>query len=362
MKVTEKAVSLPDGPAMDRLCRNGRPLFFDIETTGLKAERSSLYLIGCCFPDGESGRFIQWFAQKPREEEALLRSFAELARGFDQLVQFNGNTFDVPYLRRKAARFRIPDDFLDRPGLDLCRSVRPCRAFLGLPNARLKTVEAFLGCSREDRYSGGDLIRLYYEYVRRPGEDLEQILRLHNEEDILGLPQLLPILSYADFLSGDFTAEEILSREEREEADTFVLRLSLSFPRKVSFQEEGFDGMVEGDRIFLTVPRFQGELKYFLPDYSDYFYLPAEDMAIHKSVAAYVDKDFREKATARTAYVRREGTFLKLPGEIGERVFRPGYGGDAYLEERDPAFGDASFWTEYLRRLVCLLHEGGKER
>ena len=53
-----------------------------------------------------------------------------------------------------------------------------------------------------------------------------------------------------------------------------------------------------------------GELKYFYSNYRDYYYLPIEDTAIHKSVGEYVDKTARVKATARTCYTRKQGLFL----------------------------------------------------
>ena len=42
----------------------------------------------------------------------------------------------------------------------------------------------------------------------------------------------------------------------------------------------------------------------------EYFYLPAEDTAVHKSVASYVDKEFRQKATKDTCYIKQNGDFL----------------------------------------------------
>lgn len=42
----------------------------------------------------------------------------------------------------------------------------------------------------------------------------------------------------------------------------------------------------------------------------DYYYLPKEDRAIHRSIACYVDKAYRQKATAATCYIRQEGIFL----------------------------------------------------
>ncbi|MCC8168139.1 MAG: hypothetical protein LIO37_02205 [Clostridiales bacterium] len=90
------------------------------------------------------------------------------------------------------------------------------------------------------------------------------------------------------------------------------------------------------DAFFLTVNRdrdkaklhvliYSGELKYFYDNYKDYYYLPTEDVAIHKSVAAYVDKAHRKQATATTAYLRRSGIFLPQPSELYKPSFRREY-------------------------------------
>ena len=47
--------------------------------------------------------------------------------------------------------------------------------------------------------------------------------------------------------------------------------------------------------LCLLVIIYQGELKHFYPNYREYYYLPHEDRAIHKSVALYVDRNFRTK-------------------------------------------------------------------
>lgn len=66
----------------------------------------------------------------------------------------------------------------------------------------------------------------------------------------------------------------------------------------------------------MRIPLYHGELKYFYPNYKDYYYLPAEDMAIHKSVAAYVDKNHRTQATAATCYSKKSGCFLPQYQEL----------------------------------------------
>lgn len=356
MKIIEKNVPIPEAPKTEAFCPGKHPLFLDIETTGLSADRSQVYLVGCCYPAGNTWRFAQWFAENPRDEEMLLKKFQDFTEPFDLLIHFNGDRFDLPFLHRRAAHYGIQDHFMELPSLDLYKRLRPCKDFLRLPNCKLKTIETFLGLGREDEYNGGQLIDVYREYVRQPDAHSEHLLLLHNEEDILGMPRLLPALTYADFLGGRFSVEELMDREKGETADTFLLRLSLCFPQPVFFQENEWQGYLRESALRLTVPRFQGELKYFLPDYRSYYYLPAEDTAVHKSVAAYVDRDFRRPATPKTCYLRREGTFLKLPGDMGRQVFRPEFGGDCYLEESEPAFEDPAFLEEYLKRLACLLH------
>ena len=55
----------------------------------------------------------------------------------------------------------------------------------------------------------------------------------------------------------------------------------------------------------LRVPIYEEEMKYFYSNYKDYYYLPQEDIAIHKSVASFVDKEFRQQALASNCYTRK---------------------------------------------------------
>ena len=68
-----------------------------------------------------------------------------------------------------------------------------------------------------------------------------------------------------------------------------------------------------------------GELKYFYPNYKDYYYLPTEDMAVHKSVASYVDKNFRIQAAAATCYVKKPGCFLPQYQELFSPALKQKY-------------------------------------
>ena len=55
------------------------------------------------------------------------------------------------------------------------------------------------------------------------------------------------------------------------------------------------------------------------------FYLPEEDMAIHKSIASFVDKDYREQATAANCYTRKFSLYLPQWEVLVEPFFKREY-------------------------------------
>ena len=69
------------------------------------------------------------------------------------------------------------------------------------------------------------------------------------------------------------------------------------------------------------MPLYKEEMKYYYSNYRDYYYLPEEDMAIHKSVAASVDPAHRRQATAASCYTRKESNYLPQ----WEPLFTPFY-------------------------------------
>ena len=72
----------------------------------------------------------------------------------------------------------------------------------------------------------------------------------------------------------------------------------------------------------LSIRVYKGTLKYYYPNYKDYYYLIYEDTAIHKSVGEFVDKDARIKATKETCYTKKDGTFLPQPADIWVPEFK----------------------------------------
>ena len=70
---------------------------------------------------------------------------------------------------------------------------------------------------------------------------------------------------------------------------------------------------------------FEGTLKHYYPDYKNYYYLPAEDYAVYKSIGEAVDPEARRKATKETAYTKKAGTFVPAPSDASVPVFKKTY-------------------------------------
>lgn len=112
------------------------------------------------------------------------------------------------------------------------------------------------------------------------------------------------------------------------------------------------------NKAVCTIRLCRGCLKYFYPDYKDYYYLPFEDTAVHKSVGEYVDRSARKKATARTCYTKKEGVFLPQFGPFKEPSFREDYKSPlTYVLYDDSLFSQPQAADTYFSQLFCWLLE-----
>ena len=103
------------------------------------------------------------------------------------------------------------------------------------------------------------------------------------------------------------------------------IKLTTPLPAEISYGANGCYFIGNGFEGKLRVPVFDEEMKYFYSNYKDYYYLPKEDISIHKSVAFYVDKDYRTKAKAATCYSKKTGKFLPQFNEQIEPYFKIDY-------------------------------------
>ena len=301
-------------------------LFFDIETTGLDHRRSHLYLLGLLQRLEDGWQLFQYFAERPSQEEELLRSFSRHCRPETCLVHFNGDTFDIPYLRSKYKFYQMKQPWPRQEGIDLYKKIRPFRDLLGLSHCRQRDCEELCGFHREDPFSGGELIALYREFLQTADLGLYQTLLLHNREDVSGMARILPLLTLERLRQGQGKLHSLSLPSREDPWLSLHLKLPGSLPISLDLSLSPAEGHFRGQEGLIRVPLYEGVLKYFYENYRDYYYLPLEDTAIHKSVGAYVDSRYRRQAKARDCYQKKEGLYLPQFSDFRAPGFRLEYG------------------------------------
>ncbi len=378
-------------------------LFLDIETTGLSADRDELYLIGCAFREENIWHVRQWFSESPEDEPLILASFMNFASRYRLLIHYNGDRFDLPWLKTKCDKYRIAYTLEQiTKSIDLRRSIFPYRQLLGLSDCGQKTIEQFLGVEREDRYNGKELIDIYRGYVQLPSQESFSLLIGHNADNVRGMLQLLPILQYVDFfrafenlppicvrggtmqvlvsdkdqdifqtgpMFNRITSDILPIQARKVQANTYTdydggtrrevymkLALNVYLAAPFALHLDGCYFSVNGDSAVLRVPLYDCELKYFYANYKDYYYLPAEDQAVHKSIAQFVDKLYRVPATADTCYTRKNSSYLREWDLVFSPFFKRSYKDSAmYLELTDEIKKDRSALSLYAAHVLTHL-------
>lgn len=326
-------------------------LFFDIETTGLSPDTSYLYLIGCMYFDNGAVIHKQFMAESVNEESGLIEAYYELLGSRSVLVNFNGCTFDIPYIDKKALRFGIANP---NPGIgvfDLYSCLRRYKKLFGLGSMKQKSLEIFCGLNRRDTFDGGELIEVYSRFIalRRleevrlrstlaaysavPGSGLTQagssssdellnILLLHNYEDVLGMLSVAVLLVFPLIASGHcrIVGSSVSDTELKLSAAPDCGSLA-----GLQIHEARIDTCERDDIILcvndasgtfdISIPLLRTELKHYYPDYRNYYYLPAEDTAVYKSIGEFMDKSLRVKCTAANCYTRHTLDFVPFPAK-----------------------------------------------
>lgn len=303
LPVSVKLDALPEIPAE-------KILFFDLETTGLSWRTSHLVLIGWFCMNGKRWELTQVFLESPLEERQVICEFLSLIFDDSLLIHYNGSTFDIPYLAGKCSLYQLPFDPQKVKTLDLYQKLRPLRRLFALPSLKQRDLEPLTGFFRQDHLTGKQVISCYRDYILSGEESLCHDILNHNREDLTGLVSLLPLQNLISWFDASHPVSSAVKEEEK---ITFLLDTDFALPRPLSLTAKDIALLGEGHRLRLSVRILAETLKLFFDDYRNYYYLPQEDMAVHKSVGQFVDRDHRKQATSSTCYQKKDGCFLPAP-------------------------------------------------
>lgn len=296
-------------------------LFLDIETTGIKRADNRVCLIGCICMQPDGWHLTQWFDDTGLEERSILSSFLLYAGRFRYVINYNGNRFDLPFLRVRIETNGLDREaaaFLSMNSIDLYGYIAPYRHLLGLPDYRQQTLENALQLQtgRAQGEDGKAFLEAYKQYLLLPSHGLMEKLTLHNEANVTGLLDLLCLSSFSRLddmkVSVRRAQANYYTNYDGEQAEELLIHFTLSFSLPIRIYA-GLDHCylkIDGENGVLKIPLYTGEMKYFYANYKDYYYLPGEDMAIHKYIASYMDKNRRVQARPETCYTKKASTYL----------------------------------------------------
>ncbi|MGN0400847.1 MAG: ribonuclease H-like domain-containing protein [Acetatifactor sp.] len=362
MKIAEETldnftISYP----LERLASPEQILFIDIETTGFTARSSYLYIIGCAYYNQDKWHTIQWLAENNSQEADILNAFFDFSKTYPYLIHYNGNNFDLPYITQKCEQLLLPYSFDSFQGIDLYRRIAPYKSILKLSNCKQKTLEQYLEVNRQDIYTGGELINIYQDYTATPSKEAEDALFLHNRDDLKGMLEILPMLAYYDLFNESLRAKKVQANTYKDAYGNIRKELIMSVssetsvPRPVTAAAEGCYLRVEDAEVTLKVPIYEEELKYFYSNYHDYYYLPAEDVALHKSVADFVDKAHRTPASAANCYTRKHSLYLPQWDVVFQPFFKKDYKSrELFFELTDEIKKDRQLFSEYASHILTM--------
>ena len=196
-----------------------------------------------------------------------INAFFVFGAAYKYVFNFYGFNFDLPFIQQKCEQLRLPYNFDQFEGLDIYKRVSYYKYFLKLPNCKQKTIEKFLGIQREDAFTGGELIGVYHDYVKLPSEFAEKSLLLHNADDLQGMLQILPILSYYDLFDGNVKARKVQANSYKDvnggKRQELVMTLTLpcTLPVNVSASANYCYFKGGGTEAQLRVPIYEEEMK-----------------------------------------------------------------------------------------------------
>ncbi|MBQ0060102.1 MAG: hypothetical protein KBS83_09175, partial [Lachnospiraceae bacterium] len=175
----------------------------------------------------------------------------------------------LPYLKRKMKAYGL-DSSLDKASqVDLMNRYKEMSAVFGMPSYHLQDFMTFLEMPSE-----ASMPEIFQALMSM--ESYRQALQIKLEE--------------VELMDG--------------EMPVFRYSVPYTFPKSISYRDGIYHIRFSGDTVSISMPIEDNSLRVYFTDPSEYYYLPQEGYAVHKSLSDFVDPSHRVKATRETCFTR----------------------------------------------------------
>ncbi len=217
-------------------------------------------------------------SEKESDEYEILVKAAEWIGEARKVITFNGHSFDLPHLHRKYAAYGLTDPLGVKDYPDLFLILKPFTRLFGLSGRKLNDYALWLD----------------------PSVNM-------NENDALKTLKILPLMSYVDALKAGMAKEtsSVLTLKTVNAAPhsiVYTVETPFLFPRDTCVPDNYYNLSFRDHELIFTVPVEDQRIRIYHSDIENYEYLPDEGYAIHKSMAHFMDRSKRQKATRETCF------------------------------------------------------------
>ena len=296
-----------------------KTVFLDTETTGLAGGAGTFaFLVGLGYFTEDKFYIRQYFMRDFDEEPALLFALNEWLEKFENVVTYNGKSFDLPLMESRFIMSGMKINLENPLHLDLLYPVRRIWK-KRLESCSLSTVERdILGVNRENDVPGYLVPEIYFRYLKT--KDAREIKGVfdHNLQDILSLVVLTAKIN--DFF------REPLNENDCHPSDIFSLGriydTKKNYVKSTFYYNEALKQNLSGEDVLETLKHVsfaykrqekwaeaEKAWKEVIVKSQEFIYYPYEELAKYYEHRL---KDYRKaEAVVKEALDRVESSFLR---------------------------------------------------
>lgn len=156
-------------------------LLFDIETTGLNRSKNFMYMFGVCEKKKYELIFSQYYIENEDDERELILKINEILKD-KQIISYNGDRFDFPFIRKKASKYEIELENFNN--IDIYREFQKLNFFLNEPSLKAINLGKRLGLDVHDHVNQEEMPKIFEMYQKLKDKELLAKLIYHNYIDL----------------------------------------------------------------------------------------------------------------------------------------------------------------------------------